>query len=73
MIIKLPTCSRTCRLKDEIKTCLRFTKAIQTIRNKYKIIGQSKITPILCYKGGKNLENMLVKSIIPENMKNNEI
>ena len=28
MIFKLPTCSRTCRLNDEIKKCLRFTKAI---------------------------------------------
>ena len=55
MIFKLPTCSRTCKLKKEIKTCLRFTRAIKSIRNKSKIIGQSKITPILCYKGGKKL------------------
>ena len=73
MIFKLPTCSRTCQLNDELKKCLRFTKAIQTIRNEYKIIGQSKITPILCYRGGKKLGNMLVKAIIPEQMKNNDI
>ena len=73
MIFKLPTCSRICRLKDELKKCLQFTKAIQTIRNEYKIIGQSKITPILCYRGGKKLGNMLVKAIIPEQMKKNDI
>ena len=73
MIFKLLTCSRTCRLKANLKKCLRFTKAIQTIRNKSQIIGQSTNTPILCYKGGKKLGSILVKAVIPEDMKNNEV
>ena len=64
MIFKLPTCSRTCQLKDNLKKCLRFTKAIGTIRNRTQIIGQSKKTPIMCYKGGKKLGNILVKATI---------
>ena len=69
MIFKLPTCSRTCRLKDNLKKCLQFTKAIKTIRNKNQIIEQSTNTPILCYKGGKKLGNILVKATIPLKMK----
>jgi hypothetical protein len=72
MIFKLPTCLRTCRIKANLKKCLRFTKAIQTIRNKSKVIGQSTNTPILCYKGGKKLGSILVKAVIAEEMKDNE-
>ena len=64
IIFKLPTCSRTCQLKTELKKCLRFTRAIKSIRNKSKIIGQSQKAPILCYKGGKKLGNILVKAQI---------
>jgi hypothetical protein len=66
MIFKIPTCSRTCRLKDTLKTCLRYTKTIKMIRNKNKILGQSTNAPILCYKGGKKLGNILVIASIPE-------
>ena len=64
IIFKLPTCSRTCQLKTELKKCLRFTRAIKSIRNKSKIIGQSQKAPILCYKGGKKLGSILVKAQI---------
>jgi hypothetical protein len=64
IIFKLPTCSRTCQLKAELKKCLRFTRAIKSIRNKSKIIGQSQKAPILCYKGGKKLGSILVKAQI---------
>ena len=64
IIFKLPTCSRTCQLKAELKECLRFTRAIKSIRNKSKIIGQSQKAPILCYKGGKKLGSILVKAQI---------
>ena len=64
IIFKLPTCSRTCKLKAELKKCLRFTRAIKSIRNKSKIIGQSQITPTLCFKGGKKLGSILVKAQI---------
>ena len=65
MIFKIPTCQRTCRLKHKISTCLRYTKTIKTIRNKSQILGKSKITPILCFKGGNNLGKRLVKAAIP--------
>ena len=65
MIFKIPTCQRTCRLKHKINTCLRHTKTIKTIRNKSQILGKSKITPIIWFKGGNNLGKRLVKAAIP--------
>ena len=66
LIFKTPTCSRTCHLKNILKKCLRFTTDIKNIRNKRTIIGQSTNAPILCYKGGRKLGNLLVKAAIPE-------
>ena len=65
MIFKISTCQRTCLLKRKISTCIRYTKAMKTIRNKSQIIGKSKITPIICFTGGDNLGKRLVKATIP--------
>ena len=65
MIFKLPTCQRTCILKNTIKICLRYTKNIKNIRNKSQILGKSRKTPIMCFKGGRNLGKRLVKASIP--------
>ena len=65
MIFKIPTCQRTCLLKQKISTCIRYTKTMKTIRNKSQIIGKSKITPIICFTGGDNLGKRLVKAAIP--------
>ena len=54
MIFKLPTCNRTCHLKNKIKRRLNYTKQIREIRNHNEILGNNKTTPILCFKGGKN-------------------
>ena len=66
MIFKIQTCSRTCRLQNTLKMCLRYTKTIKTIRNKNQLLGQSINAPTLCYKGGKKLGNVLVKASIPK-------
>ena len=66
MIFKLPTCSRTCRLRTKLKKCLRFTEDIKHIRNKSEIIGNSHNSPILCYKGGKQIGMILVKATLPK-------
>ena len=65
MIFKIPTCQRTCRLTNKIKKCLRYTKTIKNIRNKSQMLRKSKMTPIICFKGGMNLGKRLVKAAIP--------
>jgi hypothetical protein len=65
MIFKLPTCRRTCILKNTLKKCLKYTKNIKNVRNKSQILGKSKTTPIMCFKGGRNLGQRLIKASIP--------
>jgi hypothetical protein len=45
---------------------------MKTIRNNTKIIGHTKIAPIICFQGGKKLGKILVKVTIPEKNKYNE-
>jgi hypothetical protein len=44
----------------------RYTKTMKIIRKNTKIIGQTKIAPIICFQGGKKLGKILVKATIPE-------
>ena len=57
--------SKNMPIKTYNKTCLRYTRTIKTIQNKSQILGKSKMTPIICFKGGMNLGKRLVKAAVP--------
>ena len=52
--------------KNQPEKCLRFTKDVKNIRNKSEIIGNSHNSPILCFKGGKQIGRILVKATLPK-------
>ena len=70
IIFKLPTCNRTCHLKNKIKGCLKYTKQIRNIRNHNEILGNHKTTPLLCFKGGKKLGSILVQATLQQTTNN---
>ena len=41
-------------------------KPVKPYEINIKLLEKTKITPILCYKGGKKIGNILVKATIPE-------
>jgi hypothetical protein len=67
MIFKLPTCNRTCHLKEKIKKRLQYRKQIRQIRNHKEVLGKDTTAPILFFKGGKILGSILVTATLQKN------